>query len=327
MNKFLKDANWSAHAKAYENVFGTLTARWARDSLQIAHHQLLPLMAQHKSERDAEAEAPATAPTSKAPFHFLDVGCGPGVLTFEFAYRYLNASPPTDIRITATDLSDGMLHQLSERLKDDPSLQGFASKVTVVQMDGLTLDKVESGSVDVVGSNFGLAFFPDRSRGWASAHRVLKNEGVLMVTAWDPKSTQLRWFDEIAELFNAAGGAEDEPMALPSSIVGADKEKMIKELQEAGFRNVEVYHTSHTIVFDDPNGMIDAIMNNPLTAKFLERLTREQMKSTLAALLERDAGANFFQAEEQPGSTSADLFADGRPRLVSFAAYTILARK
>ncbi|RLN98807.1 hypothetical protein BBJ28_00024512 [Nothophytophthora sp. Chile5] len=292
-------------------------------------HARLQLM--NKFLTDAEyqhgADTPTTAPTSKAPFHFLDVGCGPGVLTFEFAYRYLNASPPTDIRITATDLSDGMLHQLSERLKDDPSLQGFASKVAVVQMDGLTLDKVESGSVDVVGSNFGLALFPGRSRGWTSAHRVLKDEGVLMVTAWDPKSTQLRWFDEIAELFNAAGGAEDEPMALPSSIVGADKEKMIKELQEAGFRNVEVYHTSHTIVFDDPNGMIDAIMNNPLTAKFLERLTREQMKSTLAALLERDAGANFFQAEEQPGSTSADLFADGRPRLISFAAYTILARK
>ncbi|RLN93926.1 hypothetical protein BBJ28_00005357 [Nothophytophthora sp. Chile5] len=325
MNKFLKDANWSAHAKAYENVFATLTARWARDSLQIAHHQLLPLMAQHKSERDTET--PATAPTNKTPFHFLDVGCGPGVLTFEFANRYLNASPPTDIRITATDLSDGMLNQMSERLKGDPSLHEFASKVTVVQMDGTALDKVGSGSVDVVGSNFGLALFPDRSRGWTSAHRVLKNEGVLMVTAWDAKSTQLRWFDELTELFNAAGGAEDEPMALPSAIVGADKEKMVKELQEAGFRNVEVYRTSHTIVFDDPNGMIDASMNNPLTAKFLERLTSEQVKNTQAAFFERDASANFFQEGEQPGSANADLFADGRPRLVSFAAYTILARK
>ncbi|RLN93936.1 hypothetical protein BBJ28_00005358 [Nothophytophthora sp. Chile5] len=294
---------------------------WARDTLQIAHHRLLPLMEQHKSKQESEA---ARSDCAAAPFHFLDVGCGPGTLTFEIAYRYLNASAPTDIRITATDLSDGMLQQLNEQLKDDPSLHEFASNVTTIQMDGLTLDKVESGSVDVVGSTFGLSIFPDRTRGWASAHRVLKDDGLLMVTAWGDHSTQMGWWDALTELYNAAGGAEDDPIALPSVTAGSDRERVLKELQAAGFRNVEVYHTTHTIVINDPKSMLQASMSNPFGAKFLERLPHDQTEITLLSWLERDAAPNFFQGEQTSGA--ADV-AGGRPRLVPFSSYIIVAQK
>ncbi|KAG7380573.1 hypothetical protein PHYPSEUDO_007043 [Phytophthora pseudosyringae] len=91
MEKTFTNAKWSAHAKAYSSIFSTLTARWAVDSLQIAHHEILRTLQQHEAESAA------------IPFHFLDVGCGPGVLSFEFARRYLTS--PTEIRITASDLS------------------------------------------------------------------------------------------------------------------------------------------------------------------------------------------------------------------------------
>ncbi|KAG7394162.1 hypothetical protein PHYBOEH_005581 [Phytophthora boehmeriae] len=315
MNSAFTNKNWSAHARAYKAIAGDLTPRWATDSLQIAHHQILPLLKKQQAKNPHDA------------FHFLDVGCGPGFLTFEFMRRYLSAQEPTDIRITATDLADGMLHELNQTLQEDPTLKPFAAKVTTVQMDGLVLDKVEDNSVDVVGSNFGLGIFPTRSRGWTAAHRVLKDDGLLVVTAWEEKSSNLKWFDEITALFNAAGKEGEEPMPLPSSMAGTDKEGMLKELQAVGFKDVKVYRTTHTIVFEDPKGMMQANLSNPATAKFLERLSKEELGAALTAGMEKTAEGNFYETEKTPGATSDDPFADGRPRLISFTAFSILARK
>lgn len=312
MEKTFTNAKWSAHAKTYNSVFGSLTARWAVDSLQIAHHEILQKLQQHESK------------SSSGPFHFLDVGCGPGVLSFEFARRYLTA--PTEIRITASDLSDGMLQQLNEMLKEDSTLSPLSPKFTTLQSDGMELRQVPDASVDVIGSNFGLGIFPNRTKGWATARRVLNDDGLLVVTVWSDKSSQMIWFDQVTDMFNAAGG-EGEPLGHSSVIAATDRERVLKELQATGFRDVKTYCTTHTIVFDDPKAIVQANMNNPFAAKFLERLTKEQMEETLTKLMEKDAQANFYQEGGAAKHDSADPFSDGCPRLIPFTAYTILARK
>ncbi|KAL3672737.1 hypothetical protein V7S43_002029 [Phytophthora oleae] len=311
MEKTFTNAKWSAHAKTYSSVFSTLTARWAVDSLQIAQHEILRKLQQHEAK---------SSPTA---FHFLDVGCGPGVLSFEFARRFLTA--PTEIRITASDLSEGMLQQLSDTLKADSALSPFAPKFTTLQCDGMELEQLTDASVDVIGSNFGLGIFPNRTKGWKTAHRVLKEDGLLVVTAWSDKSSQMTWFDKITDMYNATEG-EGEPLERPSLTVGTDRERALKELQDAGFKDVKAYCTTHTIVFDDPKTMIEANMNNPFTTKFLERLTKEQMEQMLIELLEKDAQANYYQ-EGRAQPDSADPFADGQPRLIPFTGFTIIARK
>eukprot|EP00644_Phytophthora_capsici_P001511 jgi/Phyca11/104806/e_gw1.10.266.1 len=310
MQEAFTNDKWSAHAKTYSSVFSTLTARWAVDSLQIAQHEILRKLQQHEAK---------SSPTA---FHFLDVGCGPGVLSFEFARRFLTA--PTEICITASDLSDGMLQQLNDTLKADSTLTPFAPKFTTLQCDGMELEPLADASVDMIGSNFGLAIFPNRSKGWKTAHRVLKEDGLLLVTTWSKKSPQMTWFDKITDKFNAAEG-EGEPLEHPSLTVGTDEEKVLKELQAVGFKDVQVYRTTHTIVFDDPNAMVQANMNNPVCTKFLERLTKEQLEQTLIELVEKDAQENFYQEGAQ--LDTADPFADGKPRLIPFIGFTILARK
>ncbi|CEG46724.1 ubiquinone menaquinone biosynthesis methyltransferase, partial [Plasmopara halstedii] len=291
MEKSFTNANWSAHAKTYSSVFISLTHRWAVDSLQIAHHTILHKLQQHEAKN------------STTPFHFLDVGCGPGVLSFEFARRYLTI--PTKICITASDLSDGMLQQVRDNLKEDPTLFPFASKFSTLQSNGLMLEEVNDSSVDIIGSNFGLGIFPDRVKGWATARRVLKEDGLLVITTWSEQSSQMVWFDQLTEMFNIIDG-EGEPLERPSLTAGTDQLRVSKELREAGFRNVKVFSTTHTIVFDDPKAIIQANMNNPATIKFLERLTKEQIEQTLTEMLEKDAQKNFYQEEEETEIASTD---------------------
>jgi ubiquinone/menaquinone biosynthesis C-methylase UbiE len=312
MERTFTNASWSAHAKTYSNVFGSLTARWAKDALQIVHHELLQKLQQH--ERQGVA----------IPFHFLDVGCGPGVLSFEFARRYL--ASPVAIQVTASDLAEGMLQQVNAKLKEDPTLTPFTDRFATLQADGMELDQVPDASVDVVGSNFGLGIFPNRGKGWNTAHRVLKDDGLLVVTAWDEKSSQIVWFDDVTDIFNAKGG-DGEPLGHPSLIAATDRERVMKELQTAGFRKVRAFRTTHTIVFDDPNAMVQANMSNPFAVKFLERLTKEEMVQTLTELLEKDAQENFHQEGGPTKTDSTDPFVDGLPRLIPFSAYTIVARK
>ncbi|KAI9905283.1 hypothetical protein PsorP6_014322 [Peronosclerospora sorghi] len=305
------NAKWSAHAKTYTSVFSSLTRRWAVDALQIAHHDILSKLRPYSSD------------SSYPPrFHFMDVGCGPGVLTFEFARRYL----APNVRVTASDVSDAMLQQVTDTLKQDPALSTFQSQITTLQSDGTRLDSVPDASVDILGSNFGLGIFPNRKQAWATAHRVLKDDGLLLVTAWSDKSSQMVWFDHVTDMFNAVGG-EGERLEYPYLIAGTDRSRILKELQTAGFRDVKTYVTTHTIVFDDPKALVEANMSNPFTAKFLERLTMEQVTTTLTDLIERDAHDNFYQEEARGATDTSDPFSDGLPRLIPFTAFTILARK
>ncbi|OWZ15648.1 hypothetical protein PHMEG_00010674 [Phytophthora megakarya] len=67
-------------------------------------------------------------------------------------------------------------------------------------------------------------------------------------------------------------------------------------------------------------------MNNPVTAKFLERLTKEELEQVLIELIEKDSQQNFYGDVEARMDT-AETFADGSPRLVPFTGFTIIARK
>lgn len=312
MEKVFTNASWSAHAKTYSSVFTSLTHRWAVDSLQVAHHAILHKLQQHEAKSSAE------------PFHFLDVGSGPGVLSFEFARRYL--TNPTEIRITATDLSEGMLQQVRDQLTEDPTMAAFAPKFSTLQSDGLVLEEVDDASVDMIGSNFGLGIFPNRGKGWATAYRVLKEDGLLVATTWSEKSSQIVWFDKITDMFNAKEG-EGEAMDRPSLSACTDRERMLKELKAAGFQDVKMFSTTHTIVFDDPKAMIQGSMNNPFVTKFLERLTKEEIEQTLIELLEKDARKSFYSEEGDAMIERVDPFADGQPRLIAFIGFIVLARK
>ncbi|OWZ08158.1 hypothetical protein PHMEG_00019346 [Phytophthora megakarya] len=252
-------------------------------SLQIADQDILQKLQQHGENNSA------------TPFHFFDVGCGPGVLSFEFVHQYRNALK--DIRITASDFSHGMVQHGKDSFKSDSTLSPFSDMSGTLQCDRMVLEEVANASVDIIGSNFGGS---NRAIGYAAAYRILKKDGLLFITVWSDTCLQMVWLDKITGMFNSAQVGQDS-MSYPSLSFGTDRDKCVKELGEAGFTDVKSYCTTCTILFND-------------------------LEQVMIELIEKESQQNVYSDVEAKMNIT-DPLPDGGPRLIPFTGFTVIARK
>jgi SAM-dependent methyltransferase len=101
----------------------------------------------------------------------LEVAAGTGVVT-----RRLAAVLPESVSILATDLNQPML--------DLASTIGTQRPVQWRQADAMTLP-FETGVFDAVVCQFGAMFFPEKSKAYSEARRVLRPGGALIFSVWD----------------------------------------------------------------------------------------------------------------------------------------------
>ena len=101
----------------------------------------------------------------------LEIAAGTGVVT-----RQLATLLPPGVAIVATDLNQPMLDRAAQA--------GTTRAVEWRQADALQLPFPDA-SFDVVVCQFGVMFFPDKSRAFAEARRVLKPGGVFIFNVWD----------------------------------------------------------------------------------------------------------------------------------------------
>jgi SAM-dependent methyltransferase len=108
---------------------------------------------------------------SSPPKRLLEIAAGTGVVT-----RALAAALPKTASIVATDLNQAML--------DQAAAAGTARPVEWRQADAMQLP-FEDASFDAVVCQFGVMFFPDKSKAFAEARRVLKRGGLFIFNVWD----------------------------------------------------------------------------------------------------------------------------------------------
>ena len=101
----------------------------------------------------------------------LEIAAGTGVVT-----RKLASTLPERVSIVATDLNQPMLDLARE--------VGTTRPVEWRQADAMQLP-FEHSSFDAVVCQFGVMFFPDKSKAYAEARRVLRAGGVFIFNAWD----------------------------------------------------------------------------------------------------------------------------------------------
>jgi SAM-dependent methyltransferase len=108
---------------------------------------------------------------SRIPRRVLEVAAGTGVVT-----RTLAARLPERVSIVATDLNQSML--------DHASTLAINRPVEWRQADAMQLP-FESSTFDAVVCQFGVMFFPDKSKAFSEARRVLRPDGVFIFNVWD----------------------------------------------------------------------------------------------------------------------------------------------
>jgi len=101
----------------------------------------------------------------------LEIAAGTGAVT-----RKLASALPENVAIVATDLNQPML--------DMAAKIGTRRPVEWRQADAMQLP-FEDATFDAVICQFGVMFFPDKSKAFSEARRVLKPGGVFMFNVWD----------------------------------------------------------------------------------------------------------------------------------------------
>ena len=108
---------------------------------------------------------------SRSLARVLEIAAGTGVVT-----RRLAAALPESVSIVATDLNQPMV--------DLASTIGANRPVEWRQADAMQLP-FPDGMFDAVVCQFGAMFFPDKSKAFSEARRVLKSGGVFIFNVWD----------------------------------------------------------------------------------------------------------------------------------------------
>lgn len=202
----------------------------------------------------------------------LDVAAGTGTFALTAADRARE--------VLATDFSMPMI----ERLESKCRARGIDNVLARV-MDGQNLD-LEDDGFDIVGSLFGLMFFPDHDRGLREMHRVLKPGGQAVVAIWAPPAR----VDLMCLLGEAAMAAMcDLPLTVgePPWAQLMDPSKLPGRMRRAGFARAHVVIVRHVWAFDDVAHLAQLLPTmTPAFAELVEVMTEAQRATFFATLCE-----------------------------------------
>lgn len=150
----------------------------------------------------------------------LEIAAGTGVVT-----RALASALPESVSIVATDLNQAML--------DQASAVGTKRAVQWRQADAMQLP-FRDGTFDAVVCQFGVMFFPDKSKAFSEARRVLRPGGVFFFNVWD-RITENEFADTVEAALESVF-PEDPPRFLARTPYGYHDRRVIEEdLANGGF--------------------------------------------------------------------------------------------
>jgi SAM-dependent methyltransferase len=178
------------------------------------------------------------------PFRALDIGCGPGSTSLEFAH----ARP--DAKIVACDISPSLWQLARERL------DGLGG-VRVVLGDAEEVAGRE-GPFDLLFSRHGVMFFSDPVRAF-TRFRAASAPGATIVFSCFQDWEANPWASELSEA--VAGHPLPPPGREPSGFAFADPDYVGHILQAAGWRDAEAQPTPFRYVAGRGEGAVDRALD------------------------------------------------------------------
>jgi len=150
----------------------------------------------------------------------LEIAAGTGVAT-----RAMASTLPEGVSIVATDLNQPMI--------DHASALGTTRPVDWRQANAMDLP-FEDGTFDAVVCQFGVMFFPEKSRAYREIRRVLRSGGVFLFNVWD-RIEENEFADTVTTAL-ATLFPDDPPRFLARTPHGYfDREIIERDLAKSGF--------------------------------------------------------------------------------------------
>ncbi len=157
----------------------------------------------------------------------LDIGCGCGATTIEFAARVAPEGEALGV-----DVSETLLRHARERAPEDVPAR-------FIHADAMVYEAPPS-EIDLVASRFGVMFFADPTKAFANLRAAMKPGGRLAFACWRAARDN-PWL--IVPLRAAAGHAPPLPEQGPEDpgpFAFADEDRVRRILYDAGFFDVDV---------------------------------------------------------------------------------------
>jgi SAM-dependent methyltransferase len=197
------------------------------------------------------AELLAARAAQFQPRSILETAAGTGVVTDALA----RALP--DATIVATDLNQPMLDVAATRVG--------SANVSFRQADALDLP-FEDSSFDLVVCQFGVMFYPDKVKGNAEAHRVLRNGGQYLLAIWDKigrnalsnlaNETMRRQFPDNPPMFMTRGPfSYYDPMSIERDLRAGGFTKVEIETVELRSRSPSAEDAARGLTYGSPMGV------------------------------------------------------------------------
>jgi SAM-dependent methyltransferase len=211
----------------------------------------------------------------------LDVACGTGVLSKAAA----EAAGPTG-SVTGLDVDAGMLAVAARVASGISWHRGVAEALPF-----------PDATFEAVVSQFGLMFFPDRTRALREMWRVLKSGGRMAVAVWASLDDTPAYAAEVALVERLAGPAAAE--VLRSPFVLGDRARFESTFATAGIPLESLTTVPGTGRFPSIRAMLDAdltgwlpVMGIHLERRLIERILAEA-ESTFRPYLTPDGTVQF----------------------------------
>ena len=158
----------------------------------------------------------------------LEIAAGTGVVTRALASRL-----PASVSIVATDLNQAMIDQAISI--------GTKRPVEWRQADAMQLP-FDDQIFDAVVCQFGVMFFPDKSKAFSEARRVLKPGGIFIFSVWDRVAENE--FADVVEGSLESIFSEDPPRFMSRTPYGYHDYHLIeRDLVDGGFNSPPLIET------------------------------------------------------------------------------------
>jgi SAM-dependent methyltransferase len=155
----------------------------------------------------------------------IDVGCGCGATTIDFAARVRPGG-----EILGLDVSEPMLARARERAPRGLPIRFELADATVYDF--------EPDAADLVASRFGVMFFADPARSFANLRRGLKPAGRLAFACWREAKRNPFFVLPLREAGKHAPPLPEMDPEAPGPFAFADEARVRRILSQAGYADI-----------------------------------------------------------------------------------------